>query len=37
MNEFNKTELLEKTTEYMNYIAQHKETLRRHGWNCVMP
>ena len=29
MSEFNKTELLEKTTEYMNYIAQHKENIRK--------
>ena len=29
MNEFNKTELLEKTTEYMNYIAQHKENIKK--------
>ena len=29
MNEFNKTELLEKTTEYMNYIAQHKENMKK--------
>lgn len=29
MSEVNKSELLEKTAEYMNYLAQHKENIRK--------